>query len=178
MSTCVRVWNMGSLIHGKAAAFAGISLKVWHTSDPHRRESDAETWHGNCWLSYSFRCRVFSGLWLKFRHNWDLQSSTEWAFWILMKPTVTSCDSLWMYHSSPGRPQARQISHQSVCTPVRSALYIFVCFILIMFSLTLNQWTQCTLIYHDTSPLGAGGSSCSGLANIWIYSWSVCEGHR
>jgi len=59
------------------------------------------------------------------------------------------------YHSSPGTPQKRQLSHRSACT------------------LTLNQWTQCTPIYHDTSPLGSGGSSYSAPAKIWTYAWSV-----
>jgi len=109
---------------------------------------------------------------------WDLQSSPEWGSWICIKPTLTSCISLWMYHSSPGTPQDRQISHQCACTPVHSALYIVVCFILIIFSSTLNQWTQCTQIYQDTSPLGAGGSSRFASADIWIYAWSVCEGRH
>jgi hypothetical protein len=33
---------MGSLIRGKAAAFAGILLKFWNTSDLHPRELEAE----------------------------------------------------------------------------------------------------------------------------------------
>jgi len=106
-----------------------------------------------------------------------LPSSPEWGSWICMKP---SCDSLWIDHSSPGTPRERQICHWSACVPVCSALYILVCFILIMFSFTLNQWTQCTqiVIYQDTSHSGAGGSSRSASADISTYAWSEYDGHR
>jgi len=106
-----------------------------------------------------------------------LTSSPEWGSWICMKP---SCDTLWMYQSSPGTPQERHICHRSACIPVCSALYIVVSFILIMFSLTLNQWTQCAeiVIYRDTSHLGAGGSSSSASADISICAWSVDDGHH
>ena len=52
-------------------------------------------------------------------------------------------DKLWLILdiSFQPTPQEWQISHQCLCTPVCSALYILVCFTLIMFSLTLNQWT-------------------------------------
>jgi len=80
LSTGVRIWDTGSLIRGNAAAFAGISLRFWHTSDPHPRESDAETRLGYSCLSCSFRCWVYSGLWLKFRHNWDLPIQSRMSF--------------------------------------------------------------------------------------------------
>jgi hypothetical protein len=46
---------MGSFIRGKAAAFAGISLKFWHTSDPHPRELEAEALLGYSLLKLRFR---------------------------------------------------------------------------------------------------------------------------
>jgi len=70
--TCGRLWDMGSRVHGKAAAFVVISLKFWRTSDPHPRESDMETQLGYSWLSCSFYSREFPGQWLKLGHNWDL----------------------------------------------------------------------------------------------------------
>jgi len=64
------------------------------------------------WRSCTFRCWVCPGLWfrqwLKFRHNWDLQSSPEWCSWIWMRSTLASCDTLWMSHSSSGMPQLWQ----------------------------------------------------------------------
>jgi len=61
---------------------------------------------------------------------------------------------------------------RSASSPLHSALYILVCFILIMFSSALNQWTLCTqiVISQDTAHLGAGGSSRSPSANISIYA--------
>jgi len=72
------------------------------------------------------------------------------------------------------------LSLQSACSPLHSALFISVCFILIMFSSALNQWTLCSqiVISQDTAHLGAGGSSRSPSANISIYAWSVYEGHH
>ena len=69
---------------------------------------------------------------------------------------------------------------RSACSPLHSALYIIVCFILIMFSSALNQWTLCTqiAISEDIADLGAGGSSRSPSADISIYAWSVWDGHR
>jgi len=159
---------MGSLIHSKATAFAGISFRFGHTSDPHPRVSGTETWLRNFWLGCSFCCWVLPSLWLKFRHNWDLQSSPEWGSWLCMKPTLTSCDSLWMDHSGPSMPQKRQICHWSACIPVWNAHYIFVCFILSMFRFTLNQWILWTqiVISQDTSHLGADGTSCSASDEI------------
>jgi hypothetical protein len=61
---------------------------------------------------------------------------------------------------------------RSACSPLHSALYILVCFILIMFSSALNQWTLRIqiVISQDTAHLGAGGSSRSPSANISIYT--------
>jgi len=106
------------------------------------------------------------------------QSSPEWASWIFINTTLASYDSFWVSHSGPGTPQGRQISHRCTCTPVHSALYILDCFIIIMFCSTLNQWTQCTQMYQDTSPLDAGSSSHFASANIWIYASLVCEGRQ
>jgi len=164
---------MGSLICSKVETFAVISFEFRHTSDLHPRGSDTETRLRYSWLSCSFCCQVFPGLWFKSWHNWDLQSCREWGSWICMKPTFSSCNSLWMNHSSPGTPRERWICHRSTCIPACSVLNISVSFILIMFSLTLNQWMQCTqiVIYQNTSRLGAGGSSCSASATISIYAW-------
>jgi len=149
---------MGLHICSKVAAFAGISLKFEHTSDPYSRVSDADTQHRYSWLHCSFSGRVLPGLCLKFWHNWDLQSSRKWGSWICMKPTLASCGSLWMYHSGPETPWKQQICHQSVCIPIFSKQYIVVSIILVMFSSTLNMWTQCTqiAIYQDTLDYSAG----------------------
>ena len=79
LRTSFRIWDMGSLICSKVAAFAGISLRFGHTSDPLPRVSDTETPLRYSRLCCSFRCQVFPGVWLKFWHNWDLQSSREWG---------------------------------------------------------------------------------------------------
>jgi hypothetical protein len=64
------------------------------------------------------------------------------------------------------------ISLQSACSPLHSALFILVCFILITFSLALNWWTLCTqiVISQDTAHFGAGTSSCSPSAEISIHT--------
>jgi len=162
----------------QAAAFASVSLKFRHTSDPHHRESDVESQFRYLRLSCRFCYQVFPGLWLKFGHNWDLQSSQEWGSWICMKAKF---DKLQLFMDGSFQPR-----HTSTATnmplkhmyPVCSGLYIFVCFILIMFSLTLTEWTQCTqiVINQDTSHFGAGSSSRSASTNIWIYASSVCQG--
>jgi len=101
VSTCVKICDIGSLIHGKAAAFAGISSKLWHTSDPHPRKSEAKTQLRYSWLKCRFLCQSFPGLWLKIIHNWDLRSCPEWASWMCMKRTLTSCKSIWMLSFQP-----------------------------------------------------------------------------
>ena len=162
------------LFVAKVHHFLAVHSGSGTPQDPHPRVSDTETRFRYSCLSCSFRCRVFPGLWLNFWYNWDLQSSRECGPWICMKPTLAGCDSVWIYHSGPGMPWEQQIRHQSACIPVCSALYILVFFILIIFSLTLNQCTQCTknAIYQDTSRLGAGGSSHWASATILIYAWS------
>jgi len=72
------------------------------------------------------------------------------------------------------------ISLRSICIPVHTALFILVCFILIMFSLGLNDWMLRLqiVISWDTSHLGAGGSADSASANVSIYAWSACESHH
>ena len=111
----------GSRICSNAGVFVRISEKLMHTSvshptDPHPRESDAETQVGYLWPGCSSSWRVFLSLWLNFKHNWDLQSCPEWRSWISMKPTLTRCNSFWMYHFNPGTPQERKICHCSACT--------------------------------------------------------------
>jgi len=68
------------------------------------------------------------------------------------------------------------ISPWSACTPLHCELFIFVCFILIMFSSASSQWMLCTqvVISQDTADLGSDGSSRWPSANISIYAWSVC----
>ena len=53
------------------------------------------------WLKCRFCCRGFAGLLLKIIHNWDLQFCPEWASSICMKPTLTTCESLWMWSFQP-----------------------------------------------------------------------------
>jgi len=133
-STCVCIWDTSLRIHHRAAAFAGIPSKFSHTSDPHPRESDAETQLRYSWLSCGFRWWVFPGLWSKSRHNLDLPSSPEWASWIFIKPALKRFESLWMSYSSLGTLQKRQIIHLSACTLFCHELHILVCMILIMFA--------------------------------------------
>jgi len=64
----------------------------------------------------SFRCRGSPGLWFKIMYNCDHQFCPKCASSICMKPTLTSCEWLWMYHSSPATPQEWQISHRSAYT--------------------------------------------------------------
>ena len=87
LSSCVKIWDICSHICGKAAAYAGIPLKFWNTSDPHPRELEAETRLGYSWLRCCSHCQGFPGLWLRIIHNWDFQSCPEWASWICTKPT-------------------------------------------------------------------------------------------
>jgi len=175
---CVRIWDTTSLIRGKTAAFAVIALKFGHTSTPHPRLSDTETRLGERWVSFTFHCPVIPGLWSRLRDKGDVYSCREWGSSICMNPTLISCDSLWMYHSSPGMSQEWQIGPHSTCIPVCSAVYIFVCFALMMYSSSLNEWTQCTqsVINQDTSPVGAGGSCRSASSTILIYRGLVGEG--
>ena len=72
------------------------------------------------------------------------------------------------------------ISLRSACSPLHSVHFILLCFILIMFSSALNQWTLCTqiVISPDTAHWGAGSSSHLPSASISICAWSVCEGCR
>jgi hypothetical protein len=82
--------------------------------------------HGSGILGEGFTIQYFPA------YDWSsgtteiCQSCPEWAAWILIKPTLTSCDWLWINQSSPGVPQEQQITHQSACTPVHSALYLVV----------------------------------------------------
>jgi len=162
----------------QAAGFADIPLKCGHTSDPNPQESNAEPWHQYLWLSCSFCYQVFAGLWLKFRHTWGLQSSPKWGCWICMKANF---DKLRLNMDVSFQPRHAWIATNqpqkhmyAVCSP----LHIFVCYMLIIFFLTLNQWTQYTqmLIYQHTSHLGAHHSSWMAFPNIWINAWPVCEG--
>jgi len=136
--------------------------------------SDTETQVKYSWPNCSFCCRVVPGLWMEFWHNRDVSSSQEYGCLIFMKPTFTSWNSLWKYHSDPCAPRAWQIHHWTACIPVYSALYFFLSFNLIMFSSTLNQWTQCVQIvtYWETQCLGADDSSCLGSTTISIYASS------
>jgi hypothetical protein len=120
------IWHKDSLsdieylcqdIRGRAAAFAGISLKFWHTADPHPRESGSwdtarvflaqiPLFTAGVFLAYdwrSFRTEIFN----------PVQNELLGYVW----------SQLWLaashygcYHSSPGTPQERQISHRCACT--------------------------------------------------------------
>lgn len=166
----------------------GAKLQLWRVycwslgtlRHPHPRVWDNETWLGYSWLSCNFRSPVFAGLWLKVWHNCDLESILEWGSWMYMKPNLTRCNSLWMYHSVPGTAREQQIHNRSTSIPVCGSLRMLVGFKLIMFFLTLNQLMLCmqSVIYQDTSCFGAGGSSHSACTNRWMYAWSGYEGRR
>jgi hypothetical protein len=68
-STYVKLKDADLLIRGKAAGFTVTSLRFCHTSDPHRRELEAETRLGYCWLRCCFCGRGVPGQWLKIIHN-------------------------------------------------------------------------------------------------------------
>jgi len=55
-------------------------------------------------------------------------------------------------------------------------LFIFVCLVLIMFSLALTQWPLCTqiVIDHNAAHCSVSGSSRSASASILIYTLLVC----
>lgn len=137
----------------------------------------------SCPVIQSFHyCAAFLGLWENFRHNWDQQSSPEWGSWICMKPTLTCCNTLWMYHLSPDLSQGWKIHQLSVFTSIHWARDIVVFFIHIMFLSTLNQLMQCAqiVIYQDILCLGASCSSHSAFADIWSYisnNSSLCQKH-
>jgi len=61
---------------------------------------------------------------------------------------------------------------RSALTPLNSALFILVCYFLIMFLLALTQWMVFTqnVISQDTAHLGAGSSSSLPSDNISIYA--------
>jgi len=88
-----------------------------------------------------------------------------------LQPTMNV--SFWPRHTSRGT-----IWLQSAWTPVHSTHFILVCFILIMFSSTLNKSTLCTKIFisQNSLDLGEGGSSRLASATISIWSRSVCSG--
>jgi len=71
-----------------------------------------------------FQFRGFPGLWLKIIQNWDLQSCPGWASWICMKPTLTSCESLWMLSLQP-----RHTSRATNKPPMRMYLQYVVNFV-------------------------------------------------
>ena len=164
----------------QATAVAGISSKFRHTSEPYPRESDAEIQLTYCGLGSSFRCGVFPSLWLKFRHNWELQSRPEWGSWVSTEANFAKLQ-LIADVSFQASDASRATNKPPMCMDaVYIALYISIFFILIMFSSSLIQQTHCmlSLIYQDTSGLGAGGSSRLASTNIWIHVWWVCEGFR
>jgi hypothetical protein len=99
---------MGSLIHGKAAACAAITWSFKHTSDWYPRVSETETQLGYLWWSCTCRYWVCSRLWLKFWHNWDLQSSSDLCSWIAVRSTLGSCNSLWTPNNKSGMHQQQQ----------------------------------------------------------------------
>jgi len=117
MSSHDTIWEMSSLIRGKATACAGLPSLFRNTADRHSRVSEPETWLGYSWRSCTFRCWVCPGLRFNFGR---LGFSINVSFLLMHTSTAT-------------------IRLQSTCTPLQSALYILVCFILIMFSSALNQ---------------------------------------
>jgi len=158
LRSCVRIWDMGWLICGKATACAGMSYSFGHTSDRHPWASETETWLGYSWRSCTFHCWVCPVLWFNFVR---LQLIMKVSFQLRHASTAT-------------------ISLRSTCTPRHSALLILVCFMLIVVSSALNQWMLCTqiVISQNTTDLGAGSLSSSASADISSYASSVCADHH
>jgi len=154
--SCVSIWDMGSLIGGNAAACAGISQLFRDTQDRHPSVSDTASQVGYLWRSSTFRRWVCVGLWFNFG-----------------RVRLIMNVSFQLRHASTAT-----ISLQSACTPLDSAIFILVCFIHVMSSSALDQWTLCTqiVISQDTAHSGAWVSSCSASTDISIYAWLVCEG--
>ena len=103
----------------------------WHIIEvlAHRRSASQRVRklrHGSGILGSNspFHCRGFPGLWLKIIQNWDLQSCPEWASWVCMKPTLTSCESLWMLSFQP-----RHASRATNKPPMRMYLQYVVHFV-------------------------------------------------
>ena len=168
------MWHIGSLIRNKVAHFADASVKVGHTWDPHCRVSDTETQLRYSWHSCSCCCRVFPGVWWSSATTEICHPVQNEILGCLLKTTLISCsDSLLMYDSGPGKPQARYIHHWIASIPVCSVLCVLVLFIRIMLSSTEIRWMQYTqiVIYQYTTSLGAGGSSRTAAAHISIYAW-------
>jgi len=151
-----------------------------HTADLHHCKSDAETQREYSWLWCCLRYQVFPGLWLMFRHDWDLQSSLEWGSAIRRKAWFNKLRLILDLSFQPRHTAIVTNMPPKRMYPVYSVVYIFVCFIVIMFSLTFIQWAQFTHIFidQDTSCLGAGGSSHSASTYLWICARLVCEGHH
>jgi len=81
--------------------------------------------------------------------------------------------NVWL---QPSHALTATIRLWNTCTPLHCAVFIWICFILNMFSPALNHWMLCAqiVISQDTSHLGVGGCSRSSAASISIHSWSVC----
>jgi len=158
LSSSVRIWDMRSLVRGRATACAGISLSFRHISYRHPRASETEMRLGYSWRDCTFCRWVCPGLWLNIGRLW---LNMNFSFQLGHASTAT-------------------ISLRSTCTSLHTVRFILVCFILIMFSLALNQWTLCSqiVIYQDTAYWGTGGSSRLATAHISIYTQSLCDGCR
>jgi len=116
--------------HGLTYSWQSGSF-CWHIIEvlAHRRSASQRVRnlrHGSGILDSNslFHCRGFPGLWLKIIQNWDLQSCPEWASWICMKPTFTSCESFWMLSFQP-----RHASRATNKPPMRMYLQYVVHFV-------------------------------------------------
>jgi len=180
LSSCVRIWDSGSHIDCKATACAGISLWFRHTARSYLSDYATETRRRYSWLSCRFQC--WRCPWPVIEDQAHLRSAIQSRMIFLVSPEA-NFDKLWPIMDESIQPRhasTATISLRSIYTPAHSAIIIWVCFILIMCSLALNQWMLCTeiVISQDTWHLSASGSSRSASAIISIYAWLVCKGSR
>jgi len=131
---------------------------------------------------WTFHRPVLPAQWLNSRHTSVWWSSSRCCSMDWMKPLVSSYNSLLTYHFCPGR----SLSNKSASIVCVSSLgctsnLVFTLFALCIASLRmlLNQWRQqiYNVIDYDTTHIGTDGSSNMNIANMYINTWTECEGH-
>jgi len=130
---------MGLLIRGKPSAFASRSLRFWHTSDPHPKESEAETRLRYSSLNCSFRCGGFS--WHMIEVHPQLRSSIQsrMSFLNIYEANVDKLRVIMDLSFQPRHAtRATNQPPKHIYFQYVVRWYSLVCFIRIMFSSTLN----------------------------------------
>jgi len=88
-------------------------------------------------VSSRFYSQLFHSLCLMFSHMLQLQSCQVWCFGKDLKWTLTSCNWLWMYHSSPARSECdKSALNYHVCSAIVHLVWPIASFL----SLFLRLW--------------------------------------